>query len=106
MDSDEEGVARSNWAWGAAPHAMGRDSEAVVAYEKALTIYDTLDDNSMLGGCTGVSPVRTIVSRPLANGSEEDEFTMTDPRLDPITVFGRYDNAHGSLAIATAFLPV
>lgn len=46
---DEEGVARSNWAWGASAHAMGRDSEAVIAYEKALTIYDTLDDNFMLG---------------------------------------------------------
>lgn len=106
MDSDEEGVARSNWSWGSAPHAMGRDSEAVVAYEKALTIYDTLDDNSMLGGCTGVTPVRAFVSPAFGQWSGYDEFTMTDPRLDPITVFGRYDNAQGSLAIATAFLPV
>lgn len=46
---DEEGVARSNWAWGASAHAMGRDSDAVVAYEKALAIYSTLDETFMLG---------------------------------------------------------
>lgn len=46
---DEEGVARSNWAWGAAAHVVGRDSEAVTAYEKALAIYETLDDTFMLG---------------------------------------------------------
>ncbi|HZD24523.1 MAG TPA: tetratricopeptide repeat protein [Acidimicrobiia bacterium] len=46
---DEEGVAKSNWGWGASAHAARRDAEAVVAYEKALEIYETLDDTFMLG---------------------------------------------------------
>ncbi len=46
---DKEGVARSNWAWGTVAHALGRDEEAVVAYERALAIYETLDDTFMLG---------------------------------------------------------
>ncbi|MFP4554925.1 MAG: ATP-binding protein, partial [Actinomycetota bacterium] len=46
---DEEGLARTNWAWGAAAHAAGRDAEAVTAYEKALGIFETLDDTFMLG---------------------------------------------------------
>lgn len=46
---DEEGLARTNWAWGAAAHAGGRDAEAVTAYEKALGIFETLDDTFMLG---------------------------------------------------------
>lgn len=46
---DDEGVARSNWAWGASAHALGRDSEAVVAYEEALAIYEKLDETFMLG---------------------------------------------------------
>lgn len=46
---DEEGMARTNWAWGAAAHAAGNDTEAVNAYEKALATFETLDDTFMLG---------------------------------------------------------